>query len=139
MCFQNHEQLKDQDSDLIHTDGDLTFTFGDSAITANGASGNGADVAGGSGWSANGKRSGSTSEEALEREFDLREQELLSRGTRLVFPMEDHVWPCPPPHLRHHLTDPSPPSPQLAAYLTPTGRASCPSVPHRSDKVEMWE
>uniref|UniRef100_A0AAQ5X5I4 Sodium/hydrogen exchanger n=1 Tax=Amphiprion ocellaris TaxID=80972 RepID=A0AAQ5X5I4_AMPOC len=32
---------------------------------------------------ANGKRSGSTSEEALERELDSREQELLSRGTRL--------------------------------------------------------
>ncbi|XP_076004760.1 sodium/hydrogen exchanger 7 isoform X2 [Genypterus blacodes] len=90
-AYENHEQLKDQDSDVIHNDGDLTFTFGDSAITANGASGSGADMAGGSGWSANGKRSGSTSEEALERELDLREQELLSRGTRLVFPMEDHV------------------------------------------------
>uniref|UniRef100_A0A3B4G622 Sodium/hydrogen exchanger n=1 Tax=Pundamilia nyererei TaxID=303518 RepID=A0A3B4G622_9CICH len=40
---------------------------------------------------ANGKRSGSTSEEALERELDSREQELLSRGTRLVFPIEDHI------------------------------------------------
>uniref|UniRef100_A0A8C4GT80 Sodium/hydrogen exchanger n=1 Tax=Dicentrarchus labrax TaxID=13489 RepID=A0A8C4GT80_DICLA len=57
----------------------------------NGASGGGGDAAGGSGWSANGKRSGSTSEEALERELDSREQELLSRGTRLVFPIEDHV------------------------------------------------
>uniref|UniRef100_A0A3P8TLF1 Sodium/hydrogen exchanger n=1 Tax=Amphiprion percula TaxID=161767 RepID=A0A3P8TLF1_AMPPE len=36
-------------------------------------------------------QSGSTSEEALERELDSREQELLSRGTRLVFPIEDHV------------------------------------------------
>uniref|UniRef100_A0A8C4FCW3 Sodium/hydrogen exchanger n=1 Tax=Dicentrarchus labrax TaxID=13489 RepID=A0A8C4FCW3_DICLA len=58
---------------------------------SNGASGGGGDAAGGSGWSANGKRSGSTSEEALERELDSREQELLSRGTRLVFPIEDHV------------------------------------------------
>ena len=90
MCFQNHEQLRD-DSDL-RNDGDLTFMFGDTAITANGASGgNGGDAATGSGWSANGKRSGSTSEEALERELDSREQELLSRGTRLVFPIEDHI------------------------------------------------
>uniref|UniRef100_A0A672H9Y1 Sodium/hydrogen exchanger n=1 Tax=Salarias fasciatus TaxID=181472 RepID=A0A672H9Y1_SALFA len=87
-AYENHEQLRDPDSDLIHSDADLTFMFGDTAITANGAS---ANAAGGSGWSANGKRSGSTSEEALERELDSREQELLSRGTRLVFPIEDHV------------------------------------------------
>ncbi|XP_032382627.1 sodium/hydrogen exchanger 7 isoform X2 [Etheostoma spectabile] len=89
-AYENHEQLRDHDSDL-RNDSDLTFTFGDTAITANGASGGGADAAGGSGWSANGKRSGSTSEEALERELDSREQELLSRGTRLVFPIEDHI------------------------------------------------
>ncbi|XP_071368732.1 sodium/hydrogen exchanger 7 isoform X6 [Centroberyx affinis] len=89
-AYENHEQLRDHDSDLILNDGDLTLTYGDTAITANGASG-GADAAGGSGWSVNGKRSGSTSEEALERELDSREQELLSRGTRLVFPIEDHV------------------------------------------------
>ncbi|KAL4000142.1 receptor activity modifying protein 2 [Sarotherodon galilaeus] len=90
-AYENHEQLRDPDSDLIRGDADLTFTFGDTAITANGASGSGADAAGGSAWSANGKRSGSTSEEALERELDSREQELLSRGTRLVFPIEDHI------------------------------------------------
>uniref|UniRef100_A0A669C8Q6 Sodium/hydrogen exchanger n=1 Tax=Oreochromis niloticus TaxID=8128 RepID=A0A669C8Q6_ORENI len=68
-AYENHEQLRDPDSDLIRGDADLTFTFGDTAITANGA----------------------TSEEALERELDSREQELLSRGTRLVFPIEDHI------------------------------------------------
>uniref|UniRef100_A0AAQ6AB00 Sodium/hydrogen exchanger n=1 Tax=Amphiprion ocellaris TaxID=80972 RepID=A0AAQ6AB00_AMPOC len=71
-AYENHEQLRDPDTDLIRNDADLTFTFGDTSITANG-------------------RSGSTSEEALERELDSREQELLSRGTRLVFPIEDHV------------------------------------------------
>ncbi|KAG7228726.1 hypothetical protein INR49_008504 [Caranx melampygus] len=90
-AYENHEQLRDHDSDFIRNDSDLTYTFGDTAITANGASGSGGDGAAGSGWSANGKRSGSTSEEALERELDSREQELLSRGTRLVFPIEDHV------------------------------------------------
>ncbi|KAM4574263.1 LOW QUALITY PROTEIN: sodium/hydrogen exchanger 7 [Fundulus diaphanus] len=90
-AYENQEQLRDPDTDLIHNDADLTFTFGDTAITANGASTSRSDATGGLGWSANGKRSGSTSEEALERELDSREQELLSRGTRLVFPMEDHV------------------------------------------------
>uniref|UniRef100_A0A3Q3W138 Sodium/hydrogen exchanger n=1 Tax=Mola mola TaxID=94237 RepID=A0A3Q3W138_MOLML len=77
-----YEQLGDHDSDLLRSDSDLTFAFGDAAITANGADA-------GSGWNA--KRNGSTSEEALERELDSREQELLSRSTRLVFPIEDHV------------------------------------------------
>uniref|UniRef100_A0A3B3YBM1 Sodium/hydrogen exchanger n=1 Tax=Poecilia mexicana TaxID=48701 RepID=A0A3B3YBM1_9TELE len=90
-AYENHEQLRDPDTDLIHNDADLTFTFGDTAITTNGASASRADATGGLGWSTNGKRSGSTSEEALERELDSREQELLSRGTRLVFPMEDHI------------------------------------------------
>ncbi|KAF7205032.1 transcript variant X2 [Nothobranchius furzeri] len=86
---RNHEQLRD--SDLIHTDADLTFMFGDATITANGASAGKTDAAGGLGWSANGKRSSSTSEEELERELDSREQELLSRGTRLVFPIEENA------------------------------------------------
>ncbi|XP_038127655.1 sodium/hydrogen exchanger 7 isoform X1 [Cyprinodon tularosa] len=89
-AYENQEQLRDPDNDFVHNDADLTFTFGDTAITANGASASRTDAAG-PGWSANGKRSGSTSEEALERELDSREQELLSRGTRLVFPMEEHV------------------------------------------------
>ncbi|XP_068599234.1 sodium/hydrogen exchanger 7 isoform X1 [Brachionichthys hirsutus] len=90
-AYENHEQLRDHDSDLLRSDGDLTFMFGDTAITANGASSGGGDAAGGSAWGTNGKRSGSTSEEALEHELDFREQELLSRGTRLVFPIEDNA------------------------------------------------
>lgn len=88
---QAYETHDEPDSDLIRNDADLTFAFGDTAITANGASGAGGDSTGDSGWSVNGKRSGSTSEEALERELDCREHELLSRGTRLVFPTEDHI------------------------------------------------
>uniref|UniRef100_A0A8C5EPD8 Sodium/hydrogen exchanger n=1 Tax=Gouania willdenowi TaxID=441366 RepID=A0A8C5EPD8_GOUWI len=88
-AYESHEQLTDPDADLIRGDADLTFTFSDTAILTNGA--DAAFASGGSGWSANGKRSGSTSEEALERETDSREQELLSRGTRLVFPIEDHI------------------------------------------------
>uniref|UniRef100_A0A8B9JXI7 Sodium/hydrogen exchanger n=1 Tax=Astyanax mexicanus TaxID=7994 RepID=A0A8B9JXI7_ASTMX len=84
-AYENSEQLRDTDSDLILTDADLALTYGDTAITANGAS----SASGSRGL--NGKRNGSTSEEALERELDTREQELLSRGTRLVFPIEDHA------------------------------------------------
>uniref|UniRef100_A0A671RR68 Sodium/hydrogen exchanger n=1 Tax=Sinocyclocheilus anshuiensis TaxID=1608454 RepID=A0A671RR68_9TELE len=73
-AYENHEPLQDNDSDLILNEGDLTLTYGDTAITANGAS-----------------SSSGTSEDALERELDTREHELLSRGTRLVFPMEDHA------------------------------------------------
>uniref|UniRef100_A0A674MY64 Sodium/hydrogen exchanger n=1 Tax=Takifugu rubripes TaxID=31033 RepID=A0A674MY64_TAKRU len=82
-AYENQEQLKDQDSDFLCDDSDLTLTFGDAALTANGASGGAA--------AANGTRIGSTSEEALERDMGSREQELLSRGTRLVFPIEDHI------------------------------------------------
>uniref|UniRef100_A0A7N6BBC4 Sodium/hydrogen exchanger n=1 Tax=Anabas testudineus TaxID=64144 RepID=A0A7N6BBC4_ANATE len=76
-AYENQEQLRDHDCDLMRNDGDMTFTFGDTAITANGA--------------VNGKKQGSTSEEALEHDLDSREQELLSHGTRLVFPIEDHI------------------------------------------------
>uniref|UniRef100_A0A8C5AR87 Sodium/hydrogen exchanger n=1 Tax=Gadus morhua TaxID=8049 RepID=A0A8C5AR87_GADMO len=69
---QAYQQLRSNDSDVILTDGDLSLSYGDTAVTAlNGA--------------------GSTSEEALERELDSREQELLSHGTRLVFPIEDPI------------------------------------------------
>ncbi|CAG01389.1 unnamed protein product, partial [Tetraodon nigroviridis] len=84
---ENQEQLKDHDSDCFCSDSDLTLTFGDAAPAANGASG---CASGGSGRNANGKKMSSTSEEALERELDPRDQELLSRGTRLVFPIQDH-------------------------------------------------
>ncbi|KAG7463475.1 hypothetical protein MATL_G00177060 [Megalops atlanticus] len=77
-AYESHEPLQDTDSDLILNDGDLTLTYGDTAITSNGV------------WGGRGGGAGSTSEEALEREADSREQELI-RGTRLVFPIEDHA------------------------------------------------
>uniref|UniRef100_A0A9J7XYV2 Sodium/hydrogen exchanger n=2 Tax=Cyprinus carpio TaxID=7962 RepID=A0A9J7XYV2_CYPCA len=90
-AYENHEPLRDNDSDLILNEGDLTLTYGDTAITANGASSSSGPEGSGGNWGVNGKRSDSTSEDALERELDTREHELLSRGTRLVFPMEDHA------------------------------------------------
>uniref|UniRef100_A0A8C2GQ24 Solute carrier family 9 member 7 n=1 Tax=Cyprinus carpio TaxID=7962 RepID=A0A8C2GQ24_CYPCA len=91
-AYENHEPLRDNDSDLILNEGDLTLTYGDTAITANGASSSSGPEGSGGNWGVNGKRSDSTSEDALERELDTREHELLSRGTRLVFPMEDHIF-----------------------------------------------
>ncbi|XP_052455727.1 sodium/hydrogen exchanger 7 isoform X2 [Carassius gibelio] len=90
-AYENHEPLQDNDSDLILNEGDLTLTYGNTAITANGASSSSGLEGSGGSWGVNGKRSDSTSEDALERELDTREHELLSRGTRLVFPMEDHA------------------------------------------------
>lgn len=92
VCFQVDEPVRDPDADAIRNDQDLTFMFGDTSLTANGTSADrGRSNEGGPGWSANGKRSASTSEEALERDLDSRDQELLSRGTRLVFPTQDQL------------------------------------------------
>ncbi|RXM93822.1 Sodium/hydrogen exchanger 7 [Acipenser ruthenus] len=81
--LRNQEQLRGTDSDLILNDGDLTLAYGDTAITANGASG--------SHSASSGTRPKSTSEEALERELEMGDPELIHRGTRLVFPIEDHA------------------------------------------------
>lgn len=91
-AYEGDDQARDPDSDVIRNDQDLTFMFGDTALTANGTSADrGRSNAEGPSWSVNGKRSGSTSEEALERDLDSRDQELLSRGTRLVFPTQDQL------------------------------------------------
>ncbi|XP_058885445.1 sodium/hydrogen exchanger 7-like isoform X1 [Acipenser ruthenus] len=82
-AFENQEQLRGTDSDLILNDGDLTLAYGDTAITANGASG--------SHSASSDTRPKSTSEEALERELEMGDPELIHRGTRLVFPIEDHA------------------------------------------------
>lgn len=91
-AHEGADQTREPDVDVIHSDQDLTFMFGDTALTANGTSADrGRSNDGGSSWSMNGKRSSSTSEEALERDLDSRDQELLSRGTRLVFPTQDQL------------------------------------------------
>ncbi|XP_061680341.1 sodium/hydrogen exchanger 7 [Syngnathoides biaculeatus] len=77
-AYQYQEQLREPD----HDDSDLSFTFGDVAVAANGLSGGGGGK---------GRAGSSASEEVLERQLDSQEQETLSRGTRLVFPIEDHI------------------------------------------------
>uniref|UniRef100_A0A8C2U4G4 Sodium/hydrogen exchanger n=1 Tax=Coturnix japonica TaxID=93934 RepID=A0A8C2U4G4_COTJA len=84
--YDNQEQLREEDSDFILNDSDLTVTYGDTTITANGSSGPHTATT-----SLDGRRTKSSSEEALERDLGAAEHEVASRGTRLVFPLEDNL------------------------------------------------
>lgn len=85
--YENQEPLREEDSDFILTEGDLTLTFGDSTVTANGSSGSHTASMSLEG----GRRMKSSSEEVLERDLGMGDQKVSSRGTRLVFPLEDSV------------------------------------------------
>ncbi|XP_037754897.1 sodium/hydrogen exchanger 7 isoform X2 [Chelonia mydas] len=84
--YENQEQLREEDSDFILNDGDLTLTYGDTTITANGSSGSRTATT-----SLDGRKTKSSSEEALEHELGTGDHEVTSRGTRLVFPLEDNA------------------------------------------------
>ncbi|CAM4396071.1 unnamed protein product [Lepidochelys kempii] len=84
--YDNQEQLREEDSDFILNDGDLTLTYGDTTITANGSSGSRTATT-----SLDGRKTKSSSEEALEHELGMGDHEVTSRGTRLVFPLEDNA------------------------------------------------
>uniref|UniRef100_A0A672UKL5 Sodium/hydrogen exchanger n=1 Tax=Strigops habroptila TaxID=2489341 RepID=A0A672UKL5_STRHB len=84
--YDNQEQLREEDSDFILNDGDLTVTYGDTTITANGSSGPHTATT-----SLDGRRTKSSSEEALEHDVGAADHEVTSRGTRLVFPLEDNA------------------------------------------------
>ncbi|XP_060682238.1 sodium/hydrogen exchanger 7 isoform X1 [Hemiscyllium ocellatum] len=86
LAYENQEQLRDDDSDLILNDGDLNLTYGGSTLTANGSSSSGT-----ASNSVDGKRTKSISEDVLERDLGTDDHELISRGTRLVFPLDDHA------------------------------------------------
>ncbi|XP_077153012.1 sodium/hydrogen exchanger 7 isoform X2 [Ranitomeya variabilis] len=83
--YNNPEQLREDDADFILNDGDLTLTYGDTTITANGSSGSHTATT-----SLDGRRTKSSSEEALERELG-GDFEITNRGTRLVFPLEENA------------------------------------------------
>ncbi|XP_049623181.1 sodium/hydrogen exchanger 7 isoform X1 [Suncus etruscus] len=86
--YDNQEPLREEDSDFILTEGDLTLTYGgDSTVTANGSSGS---------HSAsmnleNNQRTKSGSKEVLEQGLGMADQKISSRGTRLVFPLDDNA------------------------------------------------
>ncbi|XP_069060396.1 sodium/hydrogen exchanger 7 isoform X2 [Pleurodeles waltl] len=79
------EPPRDEDSDFILNDGDLTMTYGDTAITANGSSGSHMAIT-----NMDSKRLKTSSVETLERELVMGDSEITNRGTRLVFPLEDN-------------------------------------------------
>ncbi|XP_060625815.2 sodium/hydrogen exchanger 7 isoform X2 [Anolis sagrei] len=81
--YENQEQLREEDSDFILNDSDLSLTYGDTTITANGSSGSHAAIT-----SIDGQKTKSNSEEALERDLGTEAPEVMSRGTRLVFPLD---------------------------------------------------
>uniref|UniRef100_A0A669PMW5 Sodium/hydrogen exchanger n=1 Tax=Phasianus colchicus TaxID=9054 RepID=A0A669PMW5_PHACC len=66
--YDNQEQLREEDSDFILNDSDLTVTYGDTTITANGSSGPHTATT-----SLDGRRTKSSSEEALERDLGTNE------------------------------------------------------------------
>uniref|UniRef100_A0A8C5S2N3 Sodium/hydrogen exchanger n=1 Tax=Laticauda laticaudata TaxID=8630 RepID=A0A8C5S2N3_LATLA len=86
--YENQEQLRDEDSDFILNDSDLTLTYGDTTITANGSSSSHGAVI-----NLDGRKAKSSSEEALENDLGTEAPEVMNRGTRLVFPMD---MPFPP-------------------------------------------
>ncbi|KAK9393625.1 sodium/hydrogen exchanger 6 [Crotalus adamanteus] len=81
-AYENQEQLKDDDSDLILNDGDISLTYGDS-------SGNSDSLPSG----ASRRVAGNGSEDMLDQELGFGDHELVIRGTRLVLPMDDSEPP----------------------------------------------
>ncbi|XP_063809137.1 sodium/hydrogen exchanger 7 isoform X2 [Pseudophryne corroboree] len=85
-AYNNPEPLREDDADFILNDGDLTLTYGDTTITANGSTGSHTATT-----SLDGRKTKSSSEEALERELGGGDYEITNRGTRLVFPLEENA------------------------------------------------
>ncbi|NWS99305.1 SL9A6 protein, partial [Mionectes macconnelli] len=82
-AYENQEQLKDDDSDLILNDGDISLTYGDSTVNTDSVVSSGTSR----------RFVGNSSEDALDRELAFGDHELVIRGTRLVLPMDDSEPP----------------------------------------------
>ncbi|NXJ69382.1 SL9A6 protein, partial [Rostratula benghalensis] len=83
-AYENQEQLKDDDSDLILNDGDISLTYGDSTVNTDSVASSGTTSR---------RFVGNSSEDALDRELAFGDHELVIRGTRLVLPMDDSEPP----------------------------------------------
>lgn len=83
--LQNECQLKDDDSDLILNDGDISLTYGDITVSTD------ASGAHTSSWPV----ATATNADELDRELASGDHELVIRGTRLVLPMDDSEPPLP--------------------------------------------
>uniref|UniRef100_A0A4W3JJE8 Sodium/hydrogen exchanger n=1 Tax=Callorhinchus milii TaxID=7868 RepID=A0A4W3JJE8_CALMI len=79
-AYENQEQLRDDISDVILNDRDLSLTYSGPPMTSNGSSG----TTPSSGIEGKKARRGS------EDELGMGDNEQVSRGTRLVFPLEDN-------------------------------------------------
>ncbi|XP_057705471.1 sodium/hydrogen exchanger 6a [Corythoichthys intestinalis] len=75
-AFENECQIKDDDSDLILTDGDVNLNYGDITVSTDGA------------------------RDDPDRELACSDHELVMRGTRLVLPMDDSEPPFTEPRCR---------------------------------------
>lgn len=73
--------MKDDDSDLILTDGDINLTYGDITVSTDAS---GVHSSGGA---------AAASSDDLDRELTYGDHELVMRGTRLVLPMDDSEPP----------------------------------------------
>lgn len=83
---QNECQLKDDDSDLILSDGQINLTYGDITVST--------DATGAPAFA------GTAGSDDLDRELAYSDHELVMRGTRLVLPMDDSEPPFTDAH-RH--------------------------------------
>ncbi|XP_068508504.1 sodium/hydrogen exchanger 6a [Syngnathus scovelli] len=81
-ALENECQIKDDDSDLILTDGDVNLNYGDITVSTDGARGHA--VAG----------------DDPDRDLTYGDHELVMRGTRLVLPMDDSEPPFTDPRCR---------------------------------------
>uniref|UniRef100_H3DHH0 Sodium/hydrogen exchanger n=1 Tax=Tetraodon nigroviridis TaxID=99883 RepID=H3DHH0_TETNG len=84
-AYENECQLKDDDSDLILSDGHINLTYGDITVSTDAS---GAHTSGGA------------ATDDLDRELTYSDHELVMRGTRLVLPMDDSEPPFTDAH-RH--------------------------------------
>ncbi|XP_075902528.1 sodium/hydrogen exchanger 6a isoform X1 [Nelusetta ayraudi] len=87
-AFENEFQLKDDDSDLILSDGDMNLTYGDITVSTDAS---GVHSSGGA---------AAASSDDLDRELTYGDHELVMRGTRLVLPMDDSEPPVTDAHQR---------------------------------------
>uniref|UniRef100_A0A2K5IW97 Cation/H+ exchanger transmembrane domain-containing protein n=1 Tax=Colobus angolensis palliatus TaxID=336983 RepID=A0A2K5IW97_COLAP len=85
--YDNQKPLREGNSDFILTEGDLTLTYEDSTVTANGSSAShtASTLLEGS-WTMK-----SSSEEVLKQDLGMGNQKVSSWGAHLVFPLEDNV------------------------------------------------
>uniref|UniRef100_H2S6G5 Sodium/hydrogen exchanger n=1 Tax=Takifugu rubripes TaxID=31033 RepID=H2S6G5_TAKRU len=90
-AYENECQLKDDDSDLILSDGHINLTYGDVTVSTDAT---GAHTSSGPAYP------GATGSDDLDRELTYGDHELVMRGTRLVLPMDDSEPPFTDTH-RH--------------------------------------